>query len=128
MKINRERLEQLGFKYIEAGTKLQTGDVYTNDGFETYEIGEYTVGDEYNLMTVSDHGWVHIDSTSHWSGDPIVQSIFSGKIDTVEDLIKLFEVLDTDILNRIIWGRAKCPIGMMAKDAEKILKEHISLK
>ena len=89
--ISRENLEALGFKYLPKGEESQSGDTYTNDGFEKYELGDFCPSTTYTILTVTDHGYITLYSNVHWIGDPSCMStVFCGKnIETVEEIKKL---------------------------------------
>ena len=91
MEWTKEELESIGFKCVEKGTELQNGDTYTNDGFVTYELGEFCPVDDYTILTIQDHGYIGIYSNVHWIGDPnMMGQVFSGKnVKNVKELIKL---------------------------------------
>ena len=87
----RKNLEEIGFVYVEKGTKLQNGDEYTNDEFVTYELGEFCPTTDYTILTVHDNGYIGLLSNIHWVGDPAMMGqVFSGKnVKTMEELEKL---------------------------------------
>ena len=89
--LDKEDIEELGFKFIPTGEILQTGDNYIIDA---YEKGFFSSGDNYTILTLYDDNFCHIYSNVNWVGDPSAMStIFTGKIKNKSELKVLLKQL-----------------------------------